>query len=146
MFKKGMLLYAKKVDDAKLGHQVTVTARVYLGRVENVVYDNQFMPVPAEFQPLVGKSPDEIKAQGFTLDRAVIEDDGLPEPVDPEHVDLFENSDILERPTVFVDLNWRFYDAIVAVDQASDEDERINALLALGEAVYFAALEEEDEE
>jgi hypothetical protein len=143
MFKKGMLFYSKKVDDVQMGHQVEVTARVFSGAVDNVTYDNPFMSVPQEFQALTGKTADEIKAQGYVLTKACLEDDELPDVVEQDEVDLFENTDVLERPTVLVDLNWRFYDAIVAVENAGNDDERINALINLGEIVYFAAQEED---
>ena len=145
MFKKGMLLYTKKVADAQLGHEVTLTARVFQQKVENLTYDNPFMSVPSQYKGLLGQSADQIKAQGFALEKACLSDNDLPVDVTPEEVDLFENSDILDRPTVLVDLNWRFYQQIIAVENAANDQERADALLALGETVYFLSLEEPEE-
>ena len=146
MFKKGMMLYTKKVDDASLGHQVNVILRVYRGSVDQVTYDNPFMPIPDEFKGLVGNTMEEVKAQGFVLERVVLEEDGLPEYIEEDEVDLFENSDILNRPTMHVDLNMKFFDEIITVEQAKNDEERYNALAALGEAVYFMSLGEDDED
>ena len=146
MFKKGMMLYTKKVDDANLGHQVTVIARVFRGNVDQVTYDNPFMPVPDEFKGLVGITMAEVKAQGFVLERVVMEEDGLPEYIEEDEVDLFENSDILNRPTMHVDLNMKYFHEIIAVERAENDEERYNALAALGEAVYFTSIGEDEEE
>lgn len=146
MFKKGMMLYTKKVDDANLGHQVSVIARVYQGSVDQVTYDNPFMPVPDEFQGLAGKSIDEVKAQGFVLERVVMEEDGLPEYIEEDEIDLFENSDFLDRPTMVVDLNLKYFHEIIAVERADNDEARYNALAALGEAVYFTSIGEDDDD
>jgi hypothetical protein len=136
--KKGLLFYTKTVADPEQG-DVALTARVDQGVVDNVSYGNLFMAVPDEHKTLLGKSRDEIKALGFVLERAVIEEDGLPELVEDDDIDIFENTDVLSRPTIFEDLNIKFYDEIIAVEKASDDQDRYNALAALGEAVYFAA-------
>ena len=69
----------------------------------------------------------------------MLEEDGLPELVEAEEIELYETTDVLSRPTVFEDLNIKFYDEIIVIEKASSDEERYNALAALGEAVFFAA-------
>ena len=145
MFKKGMMLYTKAVDDPEQG-KVTVTARVFKHKVTQITYGNLFMTVPDEYKQLIGQKSEAMKTQGFVLERVVLEDDGLPEEVDPGEVDFFENSDILDRPSVTVELNWKFFDEIAAVERAKNDEDRYNAFAALGEAVYYMSLGEDAEE
>ena len=138
--KKGMMFYEKQVPDPQMG-KVKVTCRVHNRRVDTVVYDNMFMPVPPEYQWLAGQSIEAIKTQGFVLTSIVEVNGELPVHIEPDEIERLEESDILERPSSTHDINWTFYDEIVAVEQARDDDERFEALITLGEAVMKASYE-----